>query len=60
MLTAACLVVLVVLSSSAAGSGAGELSGTEQRQTRPSVSGVTLHVGDQAYAGAQALLTRPG
>ena len=44
-------------SSSAAGSGATASSSGTSSPNQASVSGVTLHVGDQAGTGAQALLT---
>ena len=53
-------------SSSAAGKGAGEVGGASASSSgtsganQASVSGVTLHVGDQAGTGAQALLTAAG
>ena len=53
-------------SSSAAGKGAGEVGGATASSSgtsganQASVSGVTLHVGDQAGTGAQALLTAAG
>jgi sulfonate transport system substrate-binding protein len=66
---AASLAVLTACSSSsssAAGKGAGEVGGPSASSSGPSsanqasVSGVTLHVGDQAGTGAQALLTAAG
>ena len=66
---AASLAVLTACSSSsssAAGKGAGEVGGPSASSSRTSganqasVSGVTLHVGDQAGTGAQALLTAAG
>ena len=47
-------------SSSAAGSGATASSSATGGASQASVSGVTLHVGDQAGTGAQALLTAAG
>ena len=47
-------------SSSAAGSGATVSSSGTSSPNQASVSGVTLHVGDQAGTGAQALLTAAG
>ena len=53
-------------SSSAAGKGAGEVGGATASSSgtssanQASVSGVTLHIGDQAGTGAQALLTAAG
>jgi len=47
-------------SSSAAGSGATASSSGTSSPNQASVSGVTLHVGDQAGTGAQALLTAAG
>ena len=47
-------------SSSAAGSGATASSSGTSSANQASVSGVTLHVGDQAGTGAQALLTAAG
>ena len=55
---AASLAVLTACSSSsAAGSGATASSPGTSSANQASVSGVTLHVGDQAGTGAQALLT---
>ena len=47
-------------SSSAAGSGATASSSGTSSPNQASVSGVTLHIGDQAGTGAQALLTAAG
>ena len=47
-------------SSSAAGSAATASSSGTSSANQASVSGVTLHVGDQAGTGAQALLTAAG
>ena len=47
-------------SSSAAGSGATASSSGTSSPSQASVSGVTLHIGDQAGTGAQALLTAAG
>jgi sulfonate transport system substrate-binding protein len=47
-------------SSSASGGGASASSSGTSSANQASVSGVTLHVGDQAGTGAQALLTAAG
>ena len=47
-------------SSSAAGSGTTASSSGTSSANQANVSGVTLHVGDQAGTGAQALLTAAG
>jgi sulfonate transport system substrate-binding protein len=60
---AASLAVLTACSSSsssAAGSGSTASSSGTSSANQANVSGVTLHVGDQAGTGAQALLTAAG
>src|SRR6266566_3869278 len=60
---AASLAVLTACSSSSSSSAAGGASATSSGTSsanQVSVSGVTLHVGDQAGTGAQALLTAAG
>ncbi len=62
-LAALCLATLTACSSSsssAAGPGASASSSGTSSANQVSVSGVTLHVGDQAGTGAQALLTAAG
>ena len=57
--TAASLAVLTACSSSSSSSTPPGSSGTSSAN-QVSVSGVTLHIGDQAGTGAQALLTAAG
>jgi sulfonate transport system substrate-binding protein len=54
------LATLTACSSVASGGGASAKSSGTSSANQVSVSGVTLHVGDQAGTGAQALLTAAG